>query len=173
MGDRELGIFWRVGLIAAIASALVAASVALAASTTLTIEKAKPGTVVVTSNQRALYLFAKDSSGRSNCSGSCAQAWPALPAVGSLSVAKGSGLNQKLLGKMRRSDGKLQVTYNRHPLYTFSGDKKAGDIKGEGVNAFGAHWYLVSPGGSAVKPRRGNCPKGYVPSPTGCVPGQY
>jgi predicted lipoprotein with Yx(FWY)xxD motif len=49
-----------------------------------------------------------------------------------------------------RSDGKAQVTYNGHPLYVFSGDEKAGDTKGEGVNAFGGNWYVVDPSGNKI-----------------------
>jgi predicted lipoprotein with Yx(FWY)xxD motif len=49
-----------------------------------------------------------------------------------------------------RSDGKAQVTYNGHPLNTFSGDEKAGDTNGEGVNAFGGNWYVVDPSGKQI-----------------------
>ena len=44
----------------------------------------------------------------------------------------------------------MQVTYNHHPLYTFAKDKKAGQTNGEGVNAFGAEWYVISPAGSKI-----------------------
>jgi hypothetical protein len=55
-----------------------------------------------------------------------------------------------LLGTTRRSNGSLQVTYNKHPLYTYTLDKKAGQTKGEGILAFGAKWYAVSAKGRAV-----------------------
>ena len=55
-----------------------------------------------------------------------------------------------MLGTTRRSNGSLQVTYNRHPLYTFSLDKRAGQTNGEGNLAFGARWYAVSSRGAAV-----------------------
>jgi predicted lipoprotein with Yx(FWY)xxD motif len=51
---------------------------------------------------------------------------------------------------IRRSDGKPQVTYNGHPLYAFTMDKRAGDTNGENVDAFGAHWFAVSPAGNEV-----------------------
>jgi hypothetical protein len=63
-------------------------------------------------------------------------------------VAKAS-----LLGTTKRADGRLQVTYNRHPLYTFVKDKQKGQTKGEGLNAFGAKWYAVSPAGGKVRPQ--------------------
>ena len=52
---------------------------------------------------------------------------------------------------MTRSDGAKQLTYNGHPLYTFSGDGRAGDISGQGSSAFGGRWYVVSPDGSAIR----------------------
>ncbi len=50
----------------------------------------------------------------------------------------------------KRSDGKTQVTYNGHPLYTFTGDSNPGDTSGQGVNVFGGLWYAVSPSGQQV-----------------------
>jgi predicted lipoprotein with Yx(FWY)xxD motif len=55
-----------------------------------------------------------------------------------------------LLGTTRRSNGSLQLTYNKHPLYSFVLDKKAGQTNGEGNVAFGARWYAVSAKGTAV-----------------------
>ena len=56
-------------------------------------------------------------------------------------------------GTTRRSNGSRQVTYNKHPLYTYTLDKKAGQTKGEGILAFGAKWYAVSAKGTAVVKR--------------------
>jgi predicted lipoprotein with Yx(FWY)xxD motif len=53
-----------------------------------------------------------------------------------------------LLGTSPRSDGNPQVTYNGHPLYTFTGDQKAGDTNGQGVNAFGASWFALTSAGN-------------------------
>jgi hypothetical protein len=50
----------------------------------------------------------------------------------------------------KRSDGKPQVTYNDHPLYLFEGDHSPGDTSGQGLTAFGAAWYALSPAGSQV-----------------------
>ena len=35
-------------------------------------------------------------------------------------------------------------------LYTFQGDTKAGNTNGQGVNAFGGLWYVVSPAGNQI-----------------------
>jgi len=78
----------------------------------------------------------------------CAVNWPPLRANGKPTL--GSGANASLVGTTMRSDGKPQVTYNGHPLYLFTGDQKAGDTNGEGINAFGGLWYAVSPSGNQV-----------------------
>jgi hypothetical protein len=44
----------------------------------------------------------------------------------------------------------MQVTYNKHPLYTYVVDKKAGHTKGQGVSAFGATWHALSAKGAAI-----------------------
>jgi predicted lipoprotein with Yx(FWY)xxD motif len=62
----------------------------------------------------------------------------------------GSGANASMVGTTARSDGKPQVTYNGHPLYLYSGDQRPGDTTGEGVTAFGASWFAVSPAGDQV-----------------------
>ena len=107
------------------------------------------GSILVDSDGQTLYLFAKDSGAASSCSGACAKAWPPYAAK-SAALHAGPGLDASLLKSMTRADGSKQLSYNGHPLYTFSGDSKAGDITGQGSDAFGAHWYVVSPAGAAV-----------------------
>ncbi len=106
------------------------------------------GKVLVNSHGRTLYLFKKDTSTTSTCLGACAVNWPPLRASGKPTL--GSGANASLVSTATRSDGKTQVIYNGHPLYLFSGDQKAGDTNGQGVNAFGGLWYAVSPAGNQV-----------------------
>jgi predicted lipoprotein with Yx(FWY)xxD motif len=117
-------------------------------SATVSLRATKLGTVMVNSKGRTLYLFAKDKSDKSACSGSCATFWPPLVTAGM--PTGGKGVKTSLLGTTKRSNGSLQVTYNRHPLYTFSLDKAAGQTSGEGNVAFGAKWYAVSAKGAAV-----------------------
>ena len=106
------------------------------------------GKILVNSHGRTLYLFKKDTGTTSTCFGACAVNWPPLLANGKTTL--GSGANHSLAGTTTRSGGASQVTYNGHPLYLFTGDKKAGDTSGEGVNAFGGLWYAVSPAGNQV-----------------------
>jgi predicted lipoprotein with Yx(FWY)xxD motif len=106
------------------------------------------GKILVNSHGRTLYLFKKDTSTTSTCLGACAVNWPPLRASGKPTL--GSGANASLVSTATRSDGKTQVIYNGHPLYLFSGDQKAGDTNGEGLNAFGGLWCAVSPAGNQV-----------------------
>jgi predicted lipoprotein with Yx(FWY)xxD motif len=106
------------------------------------------GNLLVDSQGRTLYLFKKDTGTKGTCTGACAAAWPPLRASGKPTL--GSGVSASLVGTTKRSDGKPQVTYNGHPLYTFVKDTKAGDTNGQGVTAFGASWFAVSSAGNQV-----------------------
>jgi len=141
------------------ALALVAALGALAAgqvaqsatrtNATVALHKTGLGAVLVSKSGRTLYLFGRDRKGKSACSGSCAAYWPPLLSQGKATA--GPGVKASLLATTRRANGTLQVTYNRHPLYTYVLDKGAGQTTGEGVSAFGAKWYAVSANGAAVR----------------------
>jgi predicted lipoprotein with Yx(FWY)xxD motif len=115
---------------------------------TVGVQNSSLGKILDDSKGDTLYLFKKDTSTKSTCTGACASAWPPLRVSGKPVV--GTGANASKLGSSPRSDGKAQVTYNGHPLYTFTGDKSPGDTSGQGVNAFGARWYAVSPAGNQV-----------------------
>ena len=110
------------------------------------------GRILIDPRGRTLYLFGKDKSGKSACAGQCATFWPPLIASGKPLAA--SGVKASMLGTTKRADGRMQVTYNHHPLYTFVKDTKKGQTNGEGVIAFGAQWHAVSPAGIGVpKPK--------------------
>jgi predicted lipoprotein with Yx(FWY)xxD motif len=106
------------------------------------------GNILVDSQGRTLYLFLKDAGTTSACTGACATAWPPLRDMGTPTA--GSGADASMLGTAPRPDGAAQVTYNGHLLYTFTGDKKAGDTNGQGLSAFGGLWYAVSPAGTQI-----------------------
>ena len=80
------------------------------------------GRILVDAGGRTLYLFEKDKNGKSACTGMCAAFWPPLIASGKPLVD--AGAKASLLGTIRRADGRLQVTYNHHPLYTFAKDTR-------------------------------------------------
>ena len=87
-----------------------------------------------------------DTGDTSTCTGDCAASWPALIAKGELKA--GGDVDESLLGTSARDDGTMQVTYNGHPLYHFSGDQAAGDTNGQGI---GDIWFVVSPAGDPIQ----------------------
>ena len=135
------------------AAGAVAAMAATAPTKPATIKArsaGKLGKILVNGNSQTLYLFEKDKNGKSACSGKCAKFWPPVLTKGAAKA--GTGIKKSLLGTTKRSDGTTQVTYNKHPLYRFLNDKnKVGATKGEGVDAFGAEWYVVAPNGKKVE----------------------
>jgi predicted lipoprotein with Yx(FWY)xxD motif len=84
---------------------------------------------------KSLYTFDNDSAGKSNCADTCAQTWPPLTFSGS-----GKPTGAENLDVITRDDGAKQVTWNGKPLYTYSGDTKAGDTNGDGI---GGKWHLA------------------------------
>jgi predicted lipoprotein with Yx(FWY)xxD motif len=116
---------------------------------TVALNKTGVGNVLTASNGHALYLFEKDKSTKSTCSGECANDWPPLVVSGKPSA--GSGVKASMLGTTKRSDGTEQVTYNGHPLYFYEGDAKAGQTAGQGLDKFGAEWYVVGANGSKIE----------------------
>jgi len=108
----------------------------------------KLGQILVDGAGKTLYLFVADSGSSSTCYTSCAQLWP--PVLTSGPPQAGTGATASLLGTTTRTDGKTEVTYGGHPLYYFVSDKQAGDATGQGVDSFGALWWVVSASGAAV-----------------------
>jgi predicted lipoprotein with Yx(FWY)xxD motif len=140
-----------VALLAAAAcssSASSSGSAASGSSTVITTKTSSGGSFLTNSAGRSIYLFMADSTGKSACSGACAAAWPPVIAAGQPTAAGGAQASD--LGTITRSDGTKQVTYNGHPLYYFEGDTGPGTDKGQGLNGFGALWYLVAPSGSSI-----------------------
>jgi predicted lipoprotein with Yx(FWY)xxD motif len=106
------------------------------------------GKILVDGKGRTLYLFEADKGTASACDGACATAWPPLSTADQ--PIPGSGVSASKLGTAERSDGTTGVTYNGHPLYTFAGDASPGQATGQGSDAFGAEWYVVSAAGNAI-----------------------
>ncbi len=136
------------GVTGILAASALAGGAGSQANATLSLRQTDLGRILVSSKGRTLYLFMKDVNGKSACSGSCVTYWPPLMKSGTLTV--GPGVKRALVGTTKRANGRLQVTYDRHPLYTFALDRSAGQTKGQGSSNFGAKWYAVSAQGRAV-----------------------
>jgi predicted lipoprotein with Yx(FWY)xxD motif len=110
--------------------------------------RTKLGAVLVDGRGRTLYLFESDRPDRSTCANACASVWPPLTTTGA--PRAGSGARAGDLGTLHRGDGSTQVTYHGHPLYLYAGDRTAGATNGQGLDQFGAEWYVLSPAGAGI-----------------------
>ena len=142
-------------LSAAASLALVCGAIAISArsathqTATVNVAKSKLGTVLVDSRGRTLYLYMFDTNGSSSCTnvGSCFRTWPPLMAKGTPHA--GPDVDPILLGTVHRiRPTGTQVTYNGHPLYRYSKDTKASQIKGQALLSL---WYVVSAAGAPIK----------------------
>lgn len=116
---------------------------------TLSTELSPVGRILATASGRTLYDFTPDTSTSSACTSAlCVELWP--PLITSGAPTAGQGLEQSLVGTIRRPDGELQVTYGGHPLYTWIGDRKAGMVTGQALLNVGGYWYVISPTGRQV-----------------------
>ena len=122
--------------------------------TLVNLRKTAIGAVLVDARGRTLYLFEKDRNGVSACNTACLGYWPALTSRGT--PRAGKGVRQSLLRLGRADNGRRQVTYAGHPLYTFVGDKRAGQTTGEGLSNFGADWYALAASGEKVEQSQGS-----------------
>jgi predicted lipoprotein with Yx(FWY)xxD motif len=126
-------------------AAAPASSAPAASSGALKTAKIGGATVLTNASGFALYWFAPDTATTSKCNGSCATYWP--PVKGPATA--GPGVTGKL-GTIKRSDGSPQATYDGHPLYTYTGDTAPGQAKGNGLNASGGVWHVVTASGAAA-----------------------
>jgi len=130
------------------AAAFVAAASAATGGTTVAIRTSPLGPILVDSKGITLYDFPKDNGIVSSCYGACAALWPPLTTTGKPHA--GPGVRASLLGTTKRKDGKLEVTYNDHPLYYFVSDRKPGQTTGQALNQFGAPWWVLTPAGKEI-----------------------
>lgn len=87
------------------------------------------GTGIITDPKgMTLYTFAKDTTNVSNCTGVCLQKWPPYVVNGQAPSNLEAGLST-----FKRTDGSMQYTWKGMPLYYYFGDKKPGEITGDGV----------------------------------------
>lgn len=149
----------RLALIGSALAALALPAAAMAATRSV----AKEGTVtslgktVLTNNAgRTLYTLSVEKHGHFICTGSCLSTWRPL------TVSAGTKPTGPVtLGTVKRPDGRTQVTYRGRPLYSFAGDTKAGEAKGEGFKDVGT-WHAATIAAGSAMPE----PPSQEPAPT-------
>lgn len=105
------------------------------------------GTVLVSGDGKPLYAFEGDHAQKVTCTGLCTQDWPPYVLSDGSTVHAGSGVDAAQLGTMPNPGGGRVVTYHGSPLYTFGSDGSASRAKGQGKNAYGGHWYVMTTSG--------------------------
>jgi len=99
------------------------------------------GKILVNGAGMTVYIFTADGPNKPTCTGGCASAWPPVTVAKGAKPKGGSGVSH--LGTVL-SAGKLQVTWNHHPLYTYALDTKAGDVNGNGVKEGSGVWWAAT-----------------------------
>jgi predicted lipoprotein with Yx(FWY)xxD motif len=126
-----------------------AGSAPAAGGTSLAVGSTSLGTVLTDGRGFTLYAFEADTGTTSACSGACATAWPPVTTT-SDSPPIGTGVTQSLVGQTTRDDGTTQLTYAGHPVYLFKGDTAPGNTNGQGSEAFGARWDVLTADGQEL-----------------------
>jgi predicted lipoprotein with Yx(FWY)xxD motif len=112
--------------------------------TKITLGDSEYGSMLFASDKQAIYIFERDSKGKTVCYDECAEAWPPVFTKGKPRAAK--GVEASLLGTIKRRDGRSQVTYDGKPLY-FYAHEKPGEVRCHNVNLNGGLWWVVGPSG--------------------------
>ena len=153
-------------LLAVLSSVLVVSGAAVGGGTApsagtvvkVAFNKTLKKSIVVDGKGRTVYMWTTDTGGTSYCTVDygpppCSKLWPPVRSQGA--PLAGKGVIASKLGTIKRTDGRTQVTYNRHPLYYFSGccgygpgDRKPGDVKGQ---RFFDVWFVLSPKGTPIR----------------------
>jgi predicted lipoprotein with Yx(FWY)xxD motif len=153
MKSKRFPVVIVVVAIAAIVAVIAASSggaqrrapAAVAAGSAISIAQTPVGKALVDANGRALYLFLADKPNESRLSAAGRAIWPPFTSTAAPAVRGGASAAQIAVIPASR-----QVTYNGHPLYYYVGDSAPGSTKGQGLNEFGALWYVLGPSGSAT-----------------------
>ncbi len=108
----------------AVVAALVPAaamSTSSAAAPVLKQRDARFGNILARRDHQALYYWNVEKRDfKVHCTGACAVAWPPLIVRSAAAVPRRVAGISGTFGTIRRPDGKLQVTRNRLPLYTYA-----------------------------------------------------
>jgi predicted lipoprotein with Yx(FWY)xxD motif len=137
---------------ALIGSLSVASAAPRATGAKITLEKTKKfGKILANSKGFTVYAYSKDTHNKDVCqnNSTCISLWPPVTTKGKPRAA--TGVHQSLLGTITLKNGKHQVTYNGHPLYTYVGDGSPHQTYY--VNQFqaGGRWPAVNAAGRLVK----------------------
>jgi predicted lipoprotein with Yx(FWY)xxD motif len=97
------------------------------------------GNVLATRGRQALYFWNVEKRDfKVHCTGACARAWPPLVVRSKSAVPRKVKGIKGTFGTIRRPDGRLQVTWNRLPIYTYV-NERPGQVLCDNVDG----WFVV------------------------------
>ena len=99
------------------------------------------GKILVNGAGRTVYIFTSDSSNKSACTGGCLAVWPPVTVPKGTKPTGGPGV--KGLGTIP-AGSRLQVTWDKHPLYTYALDSAPGVVNGNDVKEGSGVWYAAT-----------------------------
>lgn len=112
---------------------------------TVIVARSAFGSMLFSGDGQPLYLFTAEDGPRPSCFDACAVDWPPLLTEGAPQASRGA--RAALLGTTRRPDGRLQVTYDGHPLYTYAHEGPY-QVLCHDVVEYGGTWFVVRPDGT-------------------------
>jgi predicted lipoprotein with Yx(FWY)xxD motif len=141
---RYLGAVAAALVIAAGGVAAAGASSARASTAQLQSINASPyKAILVTTAHHSFYVLPAETTTALLCKTTCLTTYPPmLVKLAVKTVTIGTGVKGHI-GFVKRSSTMKQVTYNGHPIYTYSGDHGAGATNGIGLKGPKGTWDLV------------------------------
>ena len=116
-----------VSITAGVAAALIAPAATMAETAApprapaIKIKDARFGNILATQGRKALYYWNVEKRDfKIHCTGACARAWPPLIVKSRAAVRTTVPGIRGRFGVIKRPNGKLQVTHNRLPVYTYA-----------------------------------------------------
>jgi predicted lipoprotein with Yx(FWY)xxD motif len=108
-----------VALVAAVAAGS-AMAIASGASPVIKLKDKQFGNILATPKHQALYYWTREKKDfKVRCTGACAKLWPPLIVKSRAAVTTKIAGIKGTFGVVKRPDGKLQVTHDRLPVYTY------------------------------------------------------
>jgi predicted lipoprotein with Yx(FWY)xxD motif len=152
---KRVGVFFAVLLVCAAGAVAVAGAsgprAGAAKAAKVQLRHTEKGKILVNASGFTLYRFTRDPRNKDTCVAveNCAEIWPPLLTSGR--PIAGAGVKSSLLSSIKLPNGKHQVTYAGHPLYTYSPATERGETGYIGFSSYGGTWYAVNAAGKIVK----------------------
>jgi predicted lipoprotein with Yx(FWY)xxD motif len=143
----------RVAALAAVGALGVGAALAVTTPILKVSHNGSLGSIIVNGKGLTLYHVSSEHGAKLTCTGNCVYFWFPVIVTAKTKIVVGAGLSKSKIGTVKRPNGALQLTYNKLPLYRYYLDRKAGQVKGQGVKDPAGTWYAVSSGGKVVTKR--------------------